>query len=133
MPANTGVLLVPRSLWGCSGRGGGVPGVQVPLPPQQLVVLGDPLASAVVLSAAKGQVGKKKNKHKRRTTYQGTHIPDTWMHLFHGVFFNESTSHYLIGTREFLRLFGPEAFSQQLNFEVQETVWGSYMGLKRSN
>ena len=65
MPANTGLLLVPRSLWGCSGRGGGVPGVQVPLPPQQLVFLGDPLASAVVLSAAKGQVGKKKQKNTK--------------------------------------------------------------------
>ena len=71
MPANTGVLLVPRSLWGCSGRGGGVPGVQVPLPPQQLVVLGDPLASAVVLSAAKGQVGKKKTNTKEEPLTRG--------------------------------------------------------------
>lgn len=70
MPANTGLLLVPRSSWGCSGGRGGVPGVQAPLSPQQIVVLGDPLASAVVLSTAKGQVDKantqkteKKNHH----------------------------------------------------------------------
>lgn len=68
MPANTGLLLVPRSSRGCSGGRGGVPGVQAPLPPQQSVVLGDPLASAVVLSAAKGQVGKANTQKTERRT-----------------------------------------------------------------
>lgn len=75
MPANTGSLLVPRSLWGCSGGGGGVPGVQAPLPPQQLVVLGDPLASAVVWSAAKGQVGKTNTQNTKEPLTGGLTSP----------------------------------------------------------
>lgn len=73
MPANTGSLLVPRSLRGCSGGGGGVPGIQVPLPQQQLVVLGDPLASAVVLSAAKRQVGKTNTQKPKEPLTRGSH------------------------------------------------------------
>ena len=122
-PVTVGVFWRGRGCSRCSG----------PSSPTAACGSRGPTRFCCSIESCKGAGRQKKKKHKRRTTYQGTHIPDTWMHLFHGLFFNESTSHYLIGTREFLRLFGPEAFSQQLNFEVQETVWGSYMGLKRSN